>query len=438
MEKTIPISKAKNWVNNPKQARITEIDRLKKQIKYLSKFVPGGDIKIKMYKPLIAFEDQGNFIILGGNQRLLAARELGIEEIQVRIVTPETDAEKLAIALSDNDRAVPYDDAALGELAWREKDNFDHELFKIDLGNTLSMEQLLTSIGPKIEAGEEDEVPNVEPAIISKPGELYELGPHKLFCGDATKPQAYKALLGAEQADLVFTDPPYNVAYAGNNECRGFVKQHFEPIMGDDMTDEQYIEFVITFITQMKESTRPGGSFYICSGYSSYPLFVYAIRQAGLKFSCPIIWVKSNTTFGFRNYKLKHEMILKAKRTKKDAQPILYGWNKGKHYFADIKNEADVWEIAGRASISRLHPTQKPLGLIQRAIRNSSKPGQIVLDPFAGSGSTVIAAEREGRTARAIELDPKYIDIIIRRYAALGGPDEKQIRATKKEIAEEK
>ena len=437
MEKTVPISKLRNWKDNPKGIRIKDMERLKKQIKYLSQFVPGGQAKIKMYKPMIAFPENGKYIVLGGNQRLLAARELGMEEIEIRIVHPKTEADKLAIALSDNDRAGEYDDQALGELGYREKDKIDMDMFRIDLGSTLSMEALLNSIGPKIEAGEEDEVPPAEVEIKSKPGDLYKLGPHRLFCADATKAESYKALLGEKEADLIFTDPPYSVSYTGNNECRDFVRNKFGPIIGDDMTDDEYIEFVITFISRMKEVTKKGGVFYICTGYTSYPVFIFALKKAGLTFFCPIVWIKRATTFGFRDYKLKHEMLIKSKRGKKQATPILYGWNKGKHYFADVKTEIDVWEMAGRSNASRLHPTQKPLGLVQRAIRNSSKPGQIVLDPFAGSGSTLIAAEREGRISMSMELDPQFIDVIIRRYAALGGPDEKEIRKTKETIKHE-
>jgi DNA modification methylase len=135
---------------------------------------------------------------------------------------------------------------------------------------------------------------------------------------------------------------------------------------------------------------------------------------------------------GWEDYKKQHEMVLKARREKKrTATPILYGWNKGRHYFAADRFEADVWIMKKRAGATMLHPTQKPLSLVQRAIRNSSVKEDLVLDPFVGSGTTIIAAEREGRTARAMDLDPFNIDTTIRRYAALGGPSIKDIRATK-------
>ncbi len=137
---------------------------------------------------------------------------------------------------------------------------------------------------------------------------------------------------------------------------------------------------------------------------------------------------------GWQDYKKKHEMILKAKKEKRRATPIMYGWNGGRHYFLEDRFEADVWEIKRRPGSTMLHPTQKPLAMICRAIRNSSRAGEIVLDPFGGSGSTLIAAEREGRKARVIELDPKYVDVIIRRYAAFTETPEAEIRATRRRI----
>lgn len=247
-------------------------------------------------------------------------------------------------------------------------------------------------------------------------------------CGKSFEPINSKPAM----ADLVWTDPPSNVAYSGGETGK------FGQILGDDMSEEDFVEFVIAFITRMKENIKKGGVFYICSGYSSYPTFVYALKIAGLVYSSPIIWVKNNTSLGWADYRKKQEMVLKGKRGRKKAQPILYGWNKGKHYFPEHKFEADVWEMARRPSQTMLHPTQKPIGLIQRALRNSSRPDEIVLDPFAGSGSTIIAADREGRTAYTMELDPIFIDVIIRRYAALGGPTENEIRASRREFAEEK
>ncbi len=425
--KKVAISTIEPWAKNPKNIRTKDFERLKKQIQELG-----------IYKPLICCRENGKYVTLGGNQRLKALQVLKHQDVEISIVEAKDDATKIKYALSDNDRAGEYDDQALAELIYAAKDKIDTDLFRIDLGNTLSVEEVLNQFGPRIEAGEEDVVPEPEKEPKSKLGELYELGPHRILCGDAMNPKNYEALMDGKLADIVFTDPPYNVGYkpGGNWGARGTKK--YGPIMGDEISGEKFVEFTLDFMTRMKENTKPGGVFYICSGYASYPTFVYAIKATGMTFSCPIIWVKNKTSMGWGDYRRKHEMIIKAKRGNKKAQPILYGWNGGRHYFMDHKFEADVWEMASVWTMSLLHPTQKPLGLIQRALRNSSKPKEIVLDPFAGSGSTIVAAEREGRVTYAMDLDPIYIDVIIRRYAALGAQTEKEIRATKRQIPQEK
>lgn len=419
--KKVPISEVEVWAKNPKNIRTKDFERLKNQIQELG-----------IYKPLICCRENGKYVTLGGNQRLKALQVLKHQDVEISIVAAPDDATKIKYALSDNDRAGEYDDQALAELIYAAKDKISPDLFRIDLGNTLSVEEVLNQFGPKIEAGEEDVIPEPQKEAKAKLGDLYELGPHRLLCGDALNPDNYETLMDGKKADIVFTDPPYNVAYGAGDTKK------FGPIMGDNMSEEQFVEFVLTFINRMKENTKRGGAFYICSGYSSYPTFVYALKVTGLTFSCPIIWVKNNTSMGWGDYRHKHEMVLRARRGNKKAQPILYGWNKGRHYFMDHKFEADVWEIARRGSQTMLHPTQKPLGLIQRALRNSSRPKEIVIDPFVGSGSTIVAAEREGRIAYAMDLDPIYIDVTIRRYAALGAQTEKEIRATRRQIKLEK
>ena len=167
----------------------------------------------------------------------------------------------------------------------------------------------------------------------------------------------------------------------------------------------------------MSEATKQGGVFYVCSGWSSYPTFMYALQKNVLYFSQPILWVKNNTAYGWNDYRYKYEIVIKSR--KKKTEPILYGWNVGRHYFAAQREESDVWEAKRRASNTMVHPTQKPLALIERAIKNSSKLGEVVLDLFGGSGSTLIACEKTKRKARVMELDQKWVDIIIQRWEAL-------------------
>lgn len=228
-------------------------------------------------------------------------------------------------------------------------------------------------------------------------------------CGKEYEPKAIKA-------DLVFSDPPYNVNYEGTTHGT---------ILNDHMEEDSFVAFAEAFIARMKESTKPGAPYYICSGFSSFPTFLWALRANDFKFSTPIIWVKNQSSFGFMDYKHKHEMIIKTsapkKSPKKKAEPILYGWNEGKHYFPESKFESDVWEIKRVASALMQHPTQKPIALINRAIRNSSKHNNVILDLFGGSGATLVAAIKTGRRAYLCELDPKYADVIVKRWELLTG-----------------
>jgi len=409
---TVPISKVSPWQENPRRIKKRDFERLKKQIKALG-----------LYKPLVCFKENGRYVVLGGNMRIRALQELGYTDVDVSIVDATTEQKKIEYALSDNDRAGEFDDQALAELIYPHKDALDMDAFRFDLAPTISVENLLENFGPKITADQEDEIPDPEKTSTIKPGDIFELGRHRLICGDALEAKTYQALLEGKKADLVFTDPPYNVNYTTTKD---------ETILNDNMAAEAFIDFGCRFMEQIRDNTKRGGVFYICSGYSSYPPFLYAIRQAGMIYSSPIIWVKESPTMGFQDYKKQHEMILRGRTQKQMATPILYGWNKGRHFFAEDKFEADVWTIKRRATTTMAHPTQKPLAMVQRAIRNSSRPGEAVLDPFAGSGPMIISAEREGRTGYAIELDPVFCDVIIRRFAGLGGPGEAEIRATRR------
>lgn len=236
---------------------------------------------------------------------------------------------------------------------------------------------------------------------------------HYLLCEDSTKIENVEKLMNDKKADMVFTDPPYNVNYSGQGKLGG--------ILSDNMSEKQFVDFTLEFIGRIKENLKTGGVFYLCSGWSSYPIFLYAIKSHGMEFANPIVWVKNNTSLGWNDYKYKYEMLLKGKVIKKKkkvkkATPILYGWNKGKHYFIDTRFESDVWEIKRKASNKMVHPTQKPLELMVRAISNSSHRGEIVLDNFAGSGSTLISCEKIKRIFYGIELDTKFCDVIIKMW----------------------
>jgi DNA modification methylase len=258
---------------------------------------------------------------------------------------------------------------------------------------------------------EEEETEGVMKEPESKFGEIYELGEHRLICGDSTDPETYNKLFGDLKPTMCWTDPPYNVDYEGKTEEKMQIKNDkLDPIAFKSFIDSAFREIIGHMIT--------GGTMYICSGWSSYPQFLDSMMKNGFYHSGVIIWVKNNATFGFSDYKYKHEWIAKAeKKDLKTAQGIIYGWSQGKHTFYG-DNEFDVWEMPRRTS-NRNHPTEKPDWLPMRAIRNSTKRGDIVLDPFSGSGSVMSACEKTGRRAFMIELDPKFCDVIRKRYAGI-------------------
>lgn len=347
-----------------------------------------------------------NNIALSGNIRLTALQELEATEVNVLVPSrPLADKERKAVILESNRHDGIWDEGMLP-----------------DYGADVLLEVGFES--PEIDtlmvSDEDEEDPfNVERAleVAKKPkakrGDVYMLGDHRVMCGDSTSAEDVDTLMGGLMADMVFCDPPYNMNIEGKQG----------KILNDHMAAENFVTFSEAFIGQMKRASKPGAPFYICSGYSSYIPFVFALKEHGLEFANPIIWVKNSLGMGMNDYRHQHEMVIKAKNTnkKKRAQPILYGWNAGKHYFREVHDEGDVWQISKHAINTMVHPTQKPLALINRAIKNSSQRGGAVLDLFGGSGATLISAHRTGRRAFIMELDPRYLDVIVKRWEALSG-----------------
>lgn len=407
----VPIRKCRNWEKNPRNIKKSDFARLKEQKRELGQ-----------YKPLVAVEENGEYTILGGNMRLRALKEMGQEEVAIVLVKAETEADKIKIALSDNDRAGEYDDQAVAELVWPHTEHIDLDRYHIDMGKSHTIATILSAFGPTYDTEPEDMIPKMDPDSTAKFGDLYEIQDHRLLCADATDPAAYAILMDGKKADLVFTDPPYNVDYKSYDKGK---------ILSDNMKPEVFVEFSVTFFEQLRQNIKPGGVFYVCSGYASYPTFIYAIKRVGLIFSCPIIWIKDYFSWGWNDYRHQHEMLLKVKADKRrSATPILYGWNKGRHFFPDVRNEADVWMIQRRATTTMVHPTQKPLALIKRALRNSSKKGELILDPFAGGGSTLVAAHQMERKTAIMDLDPRFIDVMFKRMGGQLEIDPKELQAS--------
>ena len=342
--------------------------------------------------------------VIAGHGRLLAARKLGLAEVPVVSLDHLSDTQRRALILADNKIAenATWDEAVLGvELAALSEAGFELGLtgFSPDewerlIEGDLSDEKGLT---------DEDAVPEVSEHAVTKPGDIWILGDHKLLCGDATKADDFKALLGDELVDMTFTDPPYNVNYA--NTAKDKMRGKNRPIMNDNL-GEGFGSFLFDACDNILARTK--GAVYIAMSSSELDTLQGAFRAAGGKWSTFIIWAKNTFTLGRADYQRQYE-------------PILYGWRDGTdHYWCGARDQGDVWHI-NKPQKNDLHPTMKPVELVERAVRNSSKTRDLVLDPFGGSGSTLIACEKSGRRARLIELDPKYVDVIVKRWEAFSG-----------------
>ena len=339
--------------------------------------------------------------IIAGHGRLLAARKLGLKEVPVIVLDHLTEAQKRAYIIADNQLALNagWDDELLGiELASLQQEDFDLSLIGFE---DEELARLLAAQDAVAGLTDEDAVPELPTMPVCVTGELWILGTHKLLVGDATNHTDVAKLLGGEAADLVFTDPPYNVDYEGYTEERLKIK-------GDRMSDAEFKQFLEAAFRSYQTVVKPGASLYVCHSSSWQREFQNALEAAGFELRCQIIWAKNTFAWGFGRYKFQHE-------------PIFYAHLAGQKdpWYGD-KSQSTLWEEKKPAA-NRIHPTAKPVELVERALLNSSKTGDIVVDLFGGSGSTLIACERRGRKARLMEIDPKYADCIVRRYQEYTG-----------------
>jgi DNA modification methylase len=248
---------------------------------------------------------------------------------------------------------------------------------------------------------DEDAVPEVPETPVSAAGDLWILGNHKLLVGDATDRAQVARLMAGDAADLIFTDPPYNVDYEGYTDDK-------LKIQGDRMSDADFKQFLEAAFRSCRTVVKPGASLYVCHSSSWQREFQNALEAAGFEVRCQIIWAKNTFAWGFGRYKFQHE-------------PIFYCHVAGQKdpWYGD-KSQSTLWE-ENKPAANRIHPTAKPVELIDRALINSSKAGDMVTDLFGGSGSTLIACERRNRHARLMEIDPKYADCIVRRFQEYTG-----------------
>ena len=350
--------------------------------------------------PILTDGDKG---VIAGHGRLAAARKLALTQVPVIELGHLTAIQKKAYILADNRIAANAGwDEELLKLEIAELDEADFNLDLMGFGDE-ELERLLNGDGDTTGLTEDDAVPDVPADPVSKTGDVWVLGQHRLLCGDSTVLSDVERLMNGQLADMAFTDPPYNVDYGNNakDKMRGKDRR----IMNDALGDGFY-KFLYDACVNLLVVTK--GACYVCMSSSELHTLQKAWLDAGGKWSTFVIWAKNTFTLGRADYQRQYE-------------PILYGWRDGaEHYWCGARDQGDVWQIK-KPHKNDLHPTMKPVELVERAVRNSSKTRDLVLDPFGGSGSSLIACEKSGRRARLIELDPKYVDVIVKRWQDFTG-----------------
>lgn len=347
-------------------------------------------------EPILINEDG---TIIGGHQRYNALIYLGWDEADV-VVYPCSKVKEKALNVALNKIDGRWDTIKLVNLL--EQINLEGVDFTVTGFTQDELDDLKVDL--QVETAIEDEDFDLDGAYdsikvpVAKRGDIWILGKHRLMCGDSTRQKDIERLMCGEHADLVITDPPYNVNYEGTAG----------KIQNDNMDDESFYDFLLRFYKAAVSVMRMGAAAYIFHADSKGHLFRDGFIEAGLKLAECLIWEKNSLVLGRQDYHWRHE-------------PILYGWKEGEaHYFVDDRTQ-DTILCEDKPRESKLHPTMKPIPLVARLMKNSSKPGWNVLDPFGGSGTTIMAAEQLGRTAFSMELDEKFCDVIVRRWEQYTG-----------------
>jgi site-specific DNA-methyltransferase (adenine-specific) len=345
----------------------------------------------------ILVDEEGG--LLSGHGRLLAARKLGLTQIPTMVAKGWSEAQKKAYVIADNKLAL--------NAGW------DLELLAVELGDLqgfdfdlmltgFSDDELSKLLAEKTDGlTDPDAVPDAPIDPVAKPGDVWLLGKHRLMCGDSTSVDDMEKLTAGQLVDMWLTDPPYNVAYEGGTKDKLTIKN-------DNMGDDQFREFLRDAYVTANTVMKPGAVFYIWHADSEGYNFRGAARDAGWKVRQCLIWKKSSQVMGRQDFHWKHE-------------PCLYGWKDGAaHLWANDRKQTTVMEF-DKPSRNGEHPTMKPVAIFEYQLLNNTKGSDIVLDSFAGSGTTAIAAEKNGRVAHLMELDPRYCDVIIKRWQDFTG-----------------
>ena len=386
--KELPLKELKPAAYNPRK-------KLKKGDKEYEK-IKQSLLKFGYVDPIIVNED---LTVIGGHQRLTVLKDLDYETAKCVIVDlPKEDEKALNIAL--NKITGQWDEALLADLLL----DLQESDFNLDLTGfePPEIDDILSNVHDKeLSEDEFDVEEELKKPTLSRHGDIWQLGKHRVMCGDSTKAETYKQLLDDRKANLVVTDPPYNVD----------VEETAGKILNDNMSDGDFYQFLLSMFTQVENHMETDASIYVFHADTEGLNFRKAFKDAGFYLSGCCIWKKNSLVLGRSPYQWQHE-------------PCLYGWKKkGKHQWFSDRKQTTIWEY-DRPKSSKDHPTMKPIQLMAYPIQNSSMRGTIVLDPFLGSGSTLIAADQTGRICYGIELDEKFVDVIVKRYIEVTGDTE--------------
>lgn len=340
-----------------------------------------------------------NMIIIVGHTRYKAAKKLGLTKIPVVVATNLSDEQAKAYRLADNKS---------GELADWNEDLLTDELGGIDDidMSDFGFDNLEEPESEDVQDDDFDEEPPEEPK--SKLGQVFQLGRHRLMCGDSTNAVDVQKLMGGVQADLLLTDPPYNVGYTGKQKSKMTIKN-------DRQSDDDFYQFLFATFKNAKDNMKSGAAYYVWYASSEAANFNLALNNNGLKVREELIWAKNQMVIGRQDYQWQHE-------------PCLYGWNEdGTHSWYSDRKQTTILRF-DKPQRADLHPTMKPIPLFDYQIKNSTKSGDIVLDLFGGSGTSIMACEQDNRTCYTMEYDPKYVDVIIDRWEQFTGEKAKLIQ----------
>lgn len=386
--KELPLKELKPAAYNPRK-------KLKKGDKEYEK-IKQSLLKFGYVDPIIVNED---LTVIGGHQRLTVLKDLDYETAKCVIVKLSKEDEK-ALNIALNKITGQWDDALLADLLL----DLQESDFNLDLTGfePPEIDNILSNVHDKeLSEDEFDVEEELKKATVSRHGDIWQLGKHRVICGDSTKAETYKQLLDDRKANLVVTDPPYNVD----------VEETAGKILNDNMSDGDFYQFLLSMFTQVENHMEDDASIYVFHADTEGLNFRKAFKEAGFYLSGCCIWKKNSLVLGRSPYQWQHE-------------PCLYGWKKkGKHQWFSDRKQTTIWEY-DRPKSSKDHPTMKPIQLMAYPIQNSSMRGTIVLDPFLGSGSTLIAADQTGRVCYGIELDEKFVDVIVKRYIEVTGDTE--------------